>query len=55
MRRRLVQRDVDSGRHERRGTQVTVTVTTDVGLAAPSLFGLGDFTLSASSTMLVNH
>jgi hypothetical protein len=38
-----------------RGSKVTVTVTTTIGLAAPALLGLGDFTLSATSTMLVNH
>jgi len=38
-----------------RGTPVTVTVTSTVGLAAPSLFGFGGFDLSATSTMLVNH
>ncbi|HEV8252728.1 MAG TPA: TadE family protein [Candidatus Limnocylindria bacterium] len=38
-----------------RGTQVTVTVTSTVSLAAPSLLGFGGFDLSATSTMLVNH
>jgi Flp pilus assembly protein TadG len=48
--------DIDEvGATNDRGTQVTVTVTTNVGLAAPAFFGLGDFTLSATSTMLVNH
>jgi hypothetical protein len=48
--------DVDAvGATNDRGTQVTVTVTTTVGLAAPALLGLGDFTLSATSVMLVNH
>jgi len=48
--------DVDEvGTTNDRGTQVTVTVTTTVGLAASALLGLGDFTLSASSVMLVNH
>jgi hypothetical protein len=48
--------DVDEvGATNERGTQVTVTVTTQIGLAAPALFGLGDFNLSATSTMLVNH
>jgi len=48
--------DVDEpGATNERGTQVTVTVTTHVALAAPALLGLGDFTLSATSTMLVNH
>jgi hypothetical protein len=48
--------DVDAvGATNARGTKVTVTVTTSIGLAAPSLIGLGAFTLSATSTMLVNH
>ena len=48
--------DVDyPGATNVRGSKVTVTVTTTTGLAAPSLLGLGDFTLSATSTMLVNH
>jgi hypothetical protein len=48
--------DVDEvGATNDRGSQVTVTVTTRIGLAAPAIFGLGDFTLSATSTMLVNH
>jgi hypothetical protein len=37
------------------GTKVTVTVTTTVGLAAPSLLGLGPITLSGTATMLVNN
>ena len=48
--------DVDEpGATNERGAQVTVTVTSTVGLAAPSLFGIGSFTLSATSTMLVNR
>ncbi|MEP6470200.1 MAG: TadE family protein [Chloroflexota bacterium] len=48
--------DVDApGAKSARGTKVTVTVTSSVGLAAPSLLGLGPFTLSATSTMLVNN
>lgn len=48
--------DVDEpGVSNERGTKVTVTVRTTIGLAAPSLVGLGNFTLSATSTMLVNH
>lgn len=39
----------------RRGTPVTVTVSASVDLAAPGLFGVGPFDLSATSTMLVNH
>jgi Flp pilus assembly protein TadG len=43
------------GATNERGTQVTVTVTSTVTLAAPSLLGFGGFDLSATSTMLVNH
>lgn len=38
-----------------RGTPVTVTVTSRVGLSIPSLVGFSGFDLSATSTMLVNH
>jgi hypothetical protein len=38
-----------------RGTQVMVTVTSNVGLSLPSLVGFSGFNLSATSTMLVNH
>ncbi len=38
-----------------RGNHVTVTVTSVVGLSVPSLVGFSGFSLSASSTMLVNH
>ena len=38
-----------------RGTRVTVTVTSTVGLSVPSLVGFSGFNLQASSTMLVNH
>lgn len=38
-----------------RGTPVTVDIKVRVGLSAPALLGLGDITLSASNTMLVNH
>lgn len=48
--------DVDAvGATNVRGTKVTVTVTTTIGLAAPSFIGINGFTLSATSTMLVNH
>jgi hypothetical protein len=48
--------DVDAvGATNVRGTKVTVTVTTTIGLAAPALVGINGFTLSATSTMLVNH
>jgi hypothetical protein len=38
-----------------RGTQVMVTVTSNVGLSLPSLVGFSGFDLSATSIMLVNH
>jgi Flp pilus assembly protein TadG len=38
-----------------RGTQVMVTVTSVVDLSLPSFVGFSGFSLSASSTMLVNH
>lgn len=38
-----------------RGNLVTVTIEVSMSLAAPSLLGLGDFHLSATNTMLVNH
>jgi hypothetical protein len=48
--------DVDAvGATNVRGSKVTVTVTTTIGLAAPALIGINGFTLSATSTMLVNH
>ena len=48
--------DVDAaGATNARGSKVTVTVTSRIGLAAPSLFGFGAFTLSGTATMLVNN
>lgn len=48
--------DVDApGATNADGTKVTVTVTSSVGLAAPSLLGMGPFTLSGTATMLVNN
>ena len=48
--------DTDAaGATNSRGQLVTVTVTANVGLAAPSLLGMGPFTLSATATMLVNN
>jgi hypothetical protein len=38
-----------------RGNTVTVVVTSDVNLIVPSLLGRSSFTLSGSSTMVVNH
>jgi Flp pilus assembly protein TadG len=43
------------GATNERGMQVTVTVSSTVNLAAPSLLGFDGFDLSATSTMLVNH
>jgi Flp pilus assembly protein TadG len=45
----------EAGAVNTRGTKVTVTVTTQMGLSAPSLLGIGPITLTASTTMLVNH
>lgn len=45
----------EPGATNARGTRVTVTVTSSVGLAAPGFFGIGPVSLAASSTMLVNH
>jgi hypothetical protein len=48
--------DVDApGATNARGTKVTVTVSNTIGLAAPSLLGLGPFNLSGTATMLVNN
>ena len=48
--------DTDAaGADDRRGTQVMVTVTSVVKLSIPSLVGFSGFSLSATSTMLVNH
>ena len=38
-----------------RGTPVTVRVTSEVALVAGSFIGLGDYTTSGVTTMLVNH
>ena len=38
-----------------RGTPVTVTVHSTVDMTAGALIGFGSFTVSSSSTMLVNH
>ena len=37
-----------------RGTSVTVTITSQLGLIVPRLIGVSTFTISVSSTMLVN-
>jgi hypothetical protein len=48
--------DTDAlGATNARGTQVMVTVTSVVGLSIPSLVGFTGFSLTASSTMMVNH
>lgn len=44
----------DTGSNKR-GSPVTVRVTGTVDLITTSLLGLGSFTVSGSSTMLVNH
>lgn len=46
--------DSDPG-NDGRGQKVSVQVTANVGLAAPSFFGLSSISLSSTSTMLVNH
>jgi len=48
--------DTDAaGATDARGTPVTVTVTSQIPLTIPSLFGFSAFGVSGSSTMLVNH
>jgi Flp pilus assembly protein TadG len=48
--------DTDAaGASNKRGTPVTVTVASHVSLVTSSLLGLGSFSLSGQSTMLVNH
>jgi Flp pilus assembly protein TadG len=39
----------------KRGTPLTVRVTSTVDLVVPSLLGLGSFGIAGSSTMIVNH
>ena len=39
----------------RRGTPITVTVTSQINLVAPSFVGITSFTVSGTSTMVVNH
>lgn len=41
--------------YNERGTPVTVTVTSSVGLVTGSLVGLGVYTISSTSTMLINN
>jgi Flp pilus assembly protein TadG len=38
-----------------RGTMVTVVVTSQINLVTPTLLGLSNFTVSGTSTMVVNH
>jgi len=45
----------EPGATNARGTPVTVSISTRVSLAAPSLLGLGPIGLSTSSTMTVSH
>jgi Flp pilus assembly protein TadG len=48
--------DTDAaGATDARGTQVMVTVTSNVNLSIPSRVGVSGFNLTASSIMLVNH
>jgi TadE-like protein len=48
--------DTDAtGATNARGTKVTVTVRSAVGLAAPSFLGFAPFNLSGTATMLVNN
>ncbi len=44
-----------AGADNRRGTIVTVVVTSQINLVTPSLLGISSFTVSANSTMVVNH
>ncbi len=46
---------VGAGATNVRGTPVTVVVSSTVSLFTPSLLGMSSFTLSGTSTMLVNH
>ena len=38
-----------------RGTPVTVAMTSQLGLVAPAMLGMSSFTITGSSTMIVNH
>jgi Flp pilus assembly protein TadG len=44
-----------SGATDKRGTPVTVVVSTTVNLVTPALLGITSTPLSATTTMLVNH
>lgn len=46
--------NTDTGTNAR-GQPVTIVVTSTVNLATPAILGMSSFTLSGSSTMLVNH
>jgi hypothetical protein len=46
--------DIDTA-NNRRGTPITVTVTSQMNLVTPSFVGITSFTLSGTSTMVVNH
>jgi len=39
----------------RRGTPITVTVSSDINLVTPAFLGMTSFTVSGTSTMVVNH
>ncbi len=48
--------DTDAaGADDRRGTPVTVAISSRLDLVVPSLLQLGSFTVTGTSTMLVNH
>jgi hypothetical protein len=47
--------DNSPGATNKRGTPVTVRVSSTVGLVTGSFIGLGTYQLTGSSTMLVNH
>jgi hypothetical protein len=44
-----------SGADNRRGTPVTVTITSQINLVTPAFLGMTSFTVSGTSTMVVNH
>jgi Flp pilus assembly protein TadG len=44
-----------AGATNARGTPITIVITSNVNLIVPSLLGRSSFSLSGSSTMLVNH
>jgi hypothetical protein len=44
-----------AGADNRRGTPVTVTITSQINLITPAFLGMTSFTVSGTSTMVVNH